>query len=772
MKLYASVLLLTSAAMLAGCSDALPGGNGASDTGVGGPDGADAAARAPRDAGAVSADAGPARDAGGEVPDSGGWNSGCGPVEICGNGLDDNCDGRVDENCACLPGLTQACYGGFPAHAGVGVCTWGTQSCPEGQDVATWGPCTGYGEPEPVVCGAGRDSLCSGQIDEGCDCNPGDERTCYTGPVGTATVGACRPGSETCIGAGAQASWGPCLGEVVPAAQSSCDGEDRLCNGRPWEGCGCTPGDERACYDGPPGTESTGLCRPGAQRCEELNGLPGWGPCTGQVVPASSNPCDGQDHLCTGDPWDGCTCVPSQTRSCYSGPAGTAGVGLCRAGTETCVLAAGVPEWGPCVGEVTPSPNTCDGLDRLCTGNPESGGCLCTIGTTRPCYSGPAGTAGVGLCRGGAETCEPGAGGAGAAWSACAGEVLPAPNLCDGIDRLCDGAPLSGCACTLNDTRPCYEGASATRGVGACRDGTQACVAAGNGTEWAAACSGQILPSVEICGNGIDDDCDGFIDEGCAPTITCPAPATVRAGAQVSLAASATSPSGPITGYAWTILSAPTGGVGTPGQWAPAPPTAATVAFRPAVIGGYVLQVTATDSAGQTASCTTQVTAEGHGLRVELTWDGPGNLDLHLHDPFNTPWFTAGDCWAGNRTPIWDPASPAGQGANPVLDWDNASGFGPEHITVEEPITWNGYTIAVAHHGGAAGRVATVRIFCGGGTTPVASFTSLPMTGNEVGNCTNNSFWKVGHVRFSSATACTVDPFDNYRSTQGACLQW
>src|SRR4029079_18457072 len=43
---------------------------------------------------------------------------GCGPTELCGtgsgNGLDDNCDGKVDEGCLCTPGDVQKCFNGPP----------------------------------------------------------------------------------------------------------------------------------------------------------------------------------------------------------------------------------------------------------------------------------------------------------------------------------------------------------------------------------------------------------------------------------------------------------------------------------------------------------------------------------------------------------------------------------------------------------------------------------------------------------------------------------
>jgi hypothetical protein len=58
-------------------------------------------------------------------------------------------------------------------------------------------------------------------------------------------------------------------------------------------------------------------------------------------------------------------CVPGATASCYSGPAGTQGVGTCVAGVETC---GATSTWGPCIGEVDPAPDVCGGPDSNCDG--------------------------------------------------------------------------------------------------------------------------------------------------------------------------------------------------------------------------------------------------------------------------------------------------------------------------------------------------------------------------------------------------------------------
>ena len=60
--------------------------------------------------------------------------------------------------------------------------------------------------------------------------------------------------------------------------------------------------------------------------------------------------------------------------------------------------------------------------------------------------------------------------------------------------------------CTPGDTRECYEGPSGSKGVGACKAGISTCVV--DGTDWSE-CVGQVTPGPEICGDGIDQDCDG-----------------------------------------------------------------------------------------------------------------------------------------------------------------------------------------------------------------------------------------------------------------------
>jgi len=79
-------------------------------------------------------------------------------------------------------------------------------------------------------------------------------------------------------------------------------------------------------------------------------------------------------------------------------------------------------------------------------------------------------------------------------------------STCDGVDDNCNGNADEDFVAAS-----CYTGPPNTADVGACKSGTQTCTA---GT--LDACTGQETPSVEACGDGVDNDCDGDTDEGCS----------------------------------------------------------------------------------------------------------------------------------------------------------------------------------------------------------------------------------------------------------------
>jgi hypothetical protein len=233
--------------------------------------------------------------------------------EVCGNGLDDDGNGRVDDTCVCIPGTAQPCYPGPALQPGRGPCAWGTQGCEGEGEFGTWTECVGAVTGSPEVCGDGIDQDCSGRADDGpsCACRPGERQPCYTGPRGTGGVGICRIGQRDCLPDGS--GWGTCLDEVLPRAELCANRLDDDCDGVVDNGpsCACAPNTTRECYPGPREEVGRGVCRAGTQRCN--TGGTAWDGCTGAVGPSQEVCGNGLDDDCDGTPDDGCPPVRTCT---------------------------------------------------------------------------------------------------------------------------------------------------------------------------------------------------------------------------------------------------------------------------------------------------------------------------------------------------------------------------------------------------------------------------------------------------------------------------
>lgn len=165
-------------------------------------------------------------DGGGPVG-SGGSGANPGGPDICGNGLDDNVNGFIDEGCKCTIGATQPCYSGPPGKAGVGACAKGTETCQGTAEFPGWSKCSGDVLPTSEICGDGVDNNCDGQIDEYCECCPGDTRPCG------ANVGVCTAGIQLCE----NGKWSNCNGIVATGPEICDNGVDDNCDGQQDEGC-------------------------------------------------------------------------------------------------------------------------------------------------------------------------------------------------------------------------------------------------------------------------------------------------------------------------------------------------------------------------------------------------------------------------------------------------------------------------------------------------------------------------------------------------------
>lgn len=180
-------------------------------------------------------------------------------TENCTNGLDDNCDGRIDcadPTCAtdpacrtgCTDGQTRSCYDGPSGTENVGSCKDGTQVCAGGMWPAS---CPGEVLPQPQDCASPIDKACNhlpGCFNIFvCATNPACMETCQVTnpacvcPNGTGDAATCPDGMHGVHNGGIPGTIECCPCTVNDCSDAGCCAETVCVNSPQCGGLTCRP---------------------------------------------------------------------------------------------------------------------------------------------------------------------------------------------------------------------------------------------------------------------------------------------------------------------------------------------------------------------------------------------------------------------------------------------------------------------------------------------------------------------------------------------------
>ena len=349
----------------------------------------------------------------------------------------------------CVNGVQEACFAD---------CNKGSKSCVDGY----WTACDAPVKADVETCDDGLDNDCNGLTDEGCaECSPGTEESCES---------ECGVGTKVC---NESSVWLPCdaptdctcsEGETKSEECGNCGYQESSCS---LDGSWLTPGicqGEGTCLAGDEEEVSCGFCGKQTRIClEDCT----WGEYTecesvGECEPgtgksSSCGSCGTQEEVCTDlCTWDTVTqCI--EGAGCSEGEEQTVPCGLCGIEISVCDNSCEWGEFGTCQNEGV-------------------------------CVPGEVETEDCDLCGQRSRTCREDC--AWEAWSACESAGV------------CNPGESESEAC----------GPSSTAGICDLGEHYRTCSGACQWSAWSD-CQGATYPASEICGNGIDENCDGADEE-------------------------------------------------------------------------------------------------------------------------------------------------------------------------------------------------------------------------------------------------------------------
>jgi hypothetical protein len=399
-------------------------------------------------------------------------------IEVCGNRIDEDCDGTPDEQCdACDIGTSRACQT---------ECGMGTESCV----YSYYQDCTA---PQP------KEEACNG-IDEDCDGNVDENlsRSCQN---------LCGIGSESCQNGVWQGCTAPstcaCDGSIPIDRQvcGTCGFKERSCQNMSWGEWGSCQEVQGNCVPGDQENGRCEFCGIKVRSCHVSCDWGEWSTCLGQGACEAGSI---EQEECPG----GCG---TRTRSCQEdcswgewsicmGGGGECGIGdqqesdcgYCGTKTRTCIEGCIWGEWSECGGEGVCMPNDkqSDPCDGACSFRERSCNAQCQWGAwgmcnnQAQCDDGAIETRACGQCGSQQRACN---GCAWGDWALCLGEGI----------------------CTAGESKRVSCGSN----TGACQAGlkTQVC---NDQCAWedASSCEGEIRAVAEVCGNNEDENCDGTVE--------------------------------------------------------------------------------------------------------------------------------------------------------------------------------------------------------------------------------------------------------------------